>query len=166
MKKKDEFSSMGPLQKEVVVPTAPPDADMKIMDRDMYAPLLAHYPTRALFLRLGRLMANSMFTRQECLDVSLVKAGVELRRVGMYPSKDDKLRDTPAVWYKSWGECELNRDRFSEITQHAWKLFEFEYEDMRPAAACMVVRRHEKWTEQVTVGYSVYELSRLNCTQG
>lgn len=186
--KKNEFLSLGPQQKDHkiggVIPTAPFDADMKEADRDMYAPLLAHYPTRGFFLRLSKLLAFGMWMKTECeerwwvVDGELVEVSggdsgsrdVE-KETGSRDSdveKETESRDSGVppllLRYKSSGECEYLADRLERLTNHAWKLFEFEYEGQRPDAVCVYVERHDTWVEQVVMGYDGEAVRGLNCT--
>lgn len=182
--KKDDFLSLGPQQKDHkiggVIPTAPFDADMKVADRDMYAPLLAHYPTRGFFLRLSKLLVFGMWMKTDCeercwvVDGELVEQ--ETARDPSGRSRDDytsKSRDSNVpgshdppllLRYKSAGECEYLADRLERLTNHAWKLFEFEYEGQRPDAVCVYVERHDTWVEQVAMGYDGEAVRGLNCT--
>lgn len=185
--KKNDFLSMGPQQKDnVVTPTAPSDADMKVADPHMYAPLLAHYPTRGFFLRLTKLLAYGLWMNPGCVNRMWVVSRGELHVIhelqqsmaelqqGQSRAREsgEKHSGNPGkrhfqnliVRYRSAGDCEFFPDRIGRLAKHAWKLFEFEYEGQKPDAVCVYVERHAGWVEQVVVGWSMEETRRLNCT--
>ncbi|KAG5355084.1 hypothetical protein CJU89_6909 [Yarrowia sp. B02] len=169
--KKDEFMSKGPLQKEnTPIPTVPFDSDMKDPDRDMYAPLLAHYPTRGFFKRLGRLMAFGMWMKTECIEKTWVVANGELTILQGVGSRDREIdknakrQNFLVLDYRSTGNCEFFSDHLERVTKHASKLYEFEYEGQRPDAVCIYVEKHEGWVEQIVMGYNLQDIWALNCT--
>lgn len=196
--KKDDFLSRGPQLKDHVIgviPTAPFDSDMKVADRDMYAPLLAHYPTRGFFLRLSKLLAFGMWMRTECVERWWVISNGELetldetrdpglsrdletrdrkgqsRDLSPDPSPSRDLSPDPNlspdslhIRYVSSGSCEYFPERLERLTNHAWKLFEFEYDGQRPDAVCVYVQSHDTWMEQVVMGYDGGSVGRMNCS--
>ncbi|KAG5359513.1 hypothetical protein CJU90_5336 [Yarrowia sp. C11] len=175
--KKDAFMSLGPQQKDNnVIPTAPFDADMKVADRDMYAPLLAHYPTRGFFLRLSKLLVGRIWMSRGCESrLWVVKGGepTEVQRLFQYQIPDPETNEWKVVksfhliiQYRSQGECQYFPDRAERLGKHALKLFEFEYEDQEPDAVCVYVERHDNWFEQVVMGWDVELVKKLNCTAG
>lgn len=180
---KKRFASAAVLQQTVPVPTAPSDADVKPLDADMSLPLLAHFPIRAVHVRLARLLMQAYFPAHLCHNETQLRAGgkVSMGSVGVTAQVRDwtyeQIMDSKSApyhpsWpllmrYKSWGECRHAAERAKTITEGVWKLYSFEYDGQTPPeAVCMYSQSHGSWHEQVVVGYNSIKVETLNCTLG